>query len=93
MVRDYKDYIDSIHDEYPDVPREVIEQILRKGISRLQNLVHRDFDVHLANNKGPSKYHLYLVRPVADKFDRWQRALRRLRKLKKFRETYGSNTK
>ena len=93
MVKNYKDYIDELHEEFPDLPKEVIGKILRNGISRLQFLVHQDHDVRLGNRcKGEGQYHLYIIRPVRDKFDRWQRALRRLKKLKKYREGYGAGS-
>lgn len=93
MVKDYKDYAMRLHAEYPHIPEKVIQEILRKGISRMQDLIHRDMDIHLKSCTGSNQYDLFMVRPIVDKFDRWQRALSRLRKLVKLREKYGTTSK
>lgn len=63
MVKDYKDYIPVLERMYPDLSRDSIEMILKKGISNLQDLIRRDHDIRLENlNSVFDPYRLILYR-------------------------------
>ncbi len=63
MVKNYKNYIEDLQSMYPDIERESIIKIVKKGMSNLQSLIHRDHDVRLeSNNANFDKYRIIFYR-------------------------------
>jgi len=86
MVNTYRDYIPYLQEEFPDLPKEVIEKIITTGISGMQDLVHRDHDLRIWNAHDGREYHLGLVRSITSDKERQSRAYKNQRRLLKLRE-------
>ena len=74
MVATYKDYVEFLKEEYPDIEEEVLEQVLKIGIDNLQSLIHKDHDVTFGNYHPDRLYKMTLVRSTKGQHRRNQRA-------------------
>lgn len=86
MVKDYKDYLVRLKRMYPDLTEEMLEQVVRKGLSTFQDLIKRDHDIRLTNTNGQfDKYRLILYRSQKDEQAKKARYFRNLIRIDKYR--------
>jgi hypothetical protein len=78
VVRNEKDYIDLLKEEYPDIDKKILEKIIVKGLKGIQHLVHADMDVRIGNNTPNRSYKMTIVRPMAT----WDALMKRAKEKK-----------
>ena len=74
MVATYKDYVEFLKQEYPDITEEVLERILKLGCDNLQDLIHKDHDVTFGNYRLDRLYKLTFARSTKGQKKRNTRA-------------------
>jgi len=93
MIKNYKDYIPELKEKFPDIPSEVLDEIVRVGISGIQYLVNRDHDIYIETTGTNTAYRFGLVRPkymFLKRNDRARKNYFRLHDLRKQREDAAS---
>jgi hypothetical protein len=64
MVKDIDDYLDYLHEEYPDISKSVLREVITKGLKQLQHLLYADLDVSIKNHTPLRNYAMTIVRPM-----------------------------
>ena len=87
MVKDYKDYLQPLSEMYPDIPKEVLEKVIKKGLSGIQDLIRRDHDIRLENlNCKFDQYRVILFRSKHTEEDKKARYFQNKVRLSKLRQ-------
>ena len=90
MVNTVKDYLDYLHEEYPDIDKKILEKVLVKGLKGIQHLVHADLDVRIGNAMPNRQYKMTIVHPMGSWEALVKRATKKYYQLKARRQKYGS---
>lgn len=61
MVKTYKDYLNAVADDYPDIDRRVIDKVLKLGLKNYQGIISRDFDIRIACDGEVNHYQMMTV--------------------------------
>jgi hypothetical protein len=86
MVKTVEEYVGFLKSEYPDIPEEVLKEIIVSGCKQMQRIVHKDHDFRISNKSFLRTYSMTIVRPCKSIADVWARARINLVRLIKFRD-------
>ncbi len=74
----YKKYLDTLHEEFPDVDKKSIRDVVRHGLTMMGIFKERDFDIYLNNNRENLYY--YFGKATHNMDDRYERHYKKIRK-------------
>ena len=64
MVKSYKDYIEYLKIEYPNIDEKVLDRVLEKGLKNMQHVIASDLDVRIGNHVPTRTYKMTITRQM-----------------------------
>lgn len=73
MVKTVKDYLEYLHEEYPDIPKAVLLKVVEEGLGNMQKIIQSDLDVRIGNHTPLRQYKMSIIKPLSN----WDELMKR----------------